>query len=73
MRRVEIRDPINAEHHHLAGQSRTADADFSVPPQQSTGTDRSSCHRPGDQPHAVAIPLDADAGAVFWPMSDMPF
>jgi hypothetical protein len=26
-----------------------------------------------DQPHAVAIPLDADAGAVFWPMSDMPF
>ena len=64
MRRVEIRDPIKRRAPPPRCQSRTADADFSVPPQQSTDTDRSSCNRPGDQPHPIAVTLDAEAETV---------
>jgi hypothetical protein len=64
MRRVEIRDPINAEQHHLAVNHELPMQIFPCPPQQSTDTDRSSCNRPGDQPHPIAVTLDAEAETV---------
>ena len=64
MQRVEIGDPIDAQDHGLAVDHKPTDAVF-----QSGLTDPGEAARPviasaGDQPHAVAVALDANPKTV---------